>query len=345
MRVFLKRCWSSRRDAAESFLHWSGLGRVYEKVAHPKGAIILMYHSVARENVAPFVDPPNHLPAQVFEQQMLFLKRHRNVVSLSDLVACLEAGEEPEAGTVCITFDDGYLDNLTVAAPILAGCYLPATLFLATGYIDTAEPQWADRLYVAFSRRQAHRLVLPDLGIDADMRSSKSRAKSRLRLHAHLLEALPDVRRGTLAEVEKQLAPDCGAVPRLGMNWDDVRRMRDDYPLMDIGGHSRGHTDLRRHEGEVATLEVDACADDLRRELDFDAKLFAYPYGRWSAAVQSMISSSGWRTALGASEALRVGLASDIFNLARIEAPVSMSTFSFKTSGAYPGSLVLFGKR
>ena len=345
MISFTKRCWSSRREVAESFLHWSGLGRVYSKVARPNGAIILMYHSVAREDVEPFVDPPNHLPARVFAQQMLFLKRHRNVVSLSALLAQLEAGEEPEAGTVCITFDDGYLDNLTVAAPILASCYLPATIFLATGYIDTAEPQWADRLHVAFTHRRAHRLVLPDLGIDADMRRSAEREHAWPLLHAHLLEALTTERSATLAEVERQLAADMSAVPRLGMNWDDVRRLRDDYPLMEIGGHSRGHIDLRCHGGAVAEQEVDGCVEDLRRELGMEAKLFAYPYGRWSAPVRSMVQSHGIRVALGASDALRVGAGSDLFNLPRIEAPVAMSKLSFQTSGAYPGSLILFGKR
>ena len=341
----LKRCWSTRRAVAESVLHWSGLGRVYEKVARPKGAIILMYHSVARDDVGPFVDPPNHLPARVFERQMLFLKRHRNVVPLSYLVDCLEAGEEPEAGTVCITFDDGYLDTLTVAAPILASCYLPSTLFLATGYIDTVEPQWADRMYVAFTHRQAHRLVLPELGIDADMQRHEQRIQAKQRLHAYLLGALHGDRGATLAEIERQLAPDCGAAPRLGMDWDDVRRLRDDYPLMEIGGHSRGHTDLPRHEGEVAKREVDGCGDDLRRELGVDAKLFAYPYGRWSAVVGSLVSCGGWRSALGASDAVRVGPNSNLFNLARIAAPVSMSRLSFQTSGAYPGSLILLGKR
>jgi len=36
-----------------------------------------------------------------------------------------------------ITFDDGYRDTLTHAAPILAGYGVPATVFLATGYTQT----------------------------------------------------------------------------------------------------------------------------------------------------------------------------------------------------------------
>ncbi len=177
------------------------------------------------------------------------------------------------------------------------------------------------------------------------MRSSIQRAQAWPVLHAHLLEALSAERTATLTEIERQLSPDIGAVPRLGMNWDDVRRLRDDYPLMEIGGHSRGHIDLRRHGGAVAEQEVDGCIEDLRRELGRKATLFAYPYGRWSTPVRSMVESHGMRVALGASDALRVGSGSDLFNLPRIEAPTSMAKLSFQTSGAYPGSLILFGKR
>ena len=35
-----------------------------------------------------------------------------------------------------ITFDDGYRDNLEIAAPILKRRGLPATLFVASGFID-----------------------------------------------------------------------------------------------------------------------------------------------------------------------------------------------------------------
>ena len=40
-------------------------------------------------------------------------------MSLTDLVAYPEASETLEPGTVCITFDDGYLDSVSVAAPNL----------------------------------------------------------------------------------------------------------------------------------------------------------------------------------------------------------------------------------
>ena len=341
----MRHVWKGRRKAAESILFWSGLGFAYERLARPTGAVILMYHSVARPEVAPFIDPPNHLASSTFERQMLFLKRYRKVVSLADLIQSLEAGETPDAGTVCITLDDGYLDTLTVAAPILSSLYLPATVFLATGYVGAVEPQWADRAHVAVARRQNHRLILPDVGIDVDMRLADQRREAARLLHAYLLDALPGAREATLHQMERQLAPSLGSAPRLGMSWDDARAMRDRYPLIEIGGHTCGHTDLTTHGGAIGREEVDGCADDLRRELGIDPRLFAFPYGRSNDEARSIVADCGWQAALGTNGRSRIEVASDRFDLPRLETPRTMAELRLKTSGAYPGGMILFGKR
>ncbi|MEL6902834.1 MAG: polysaccharide deacetylase family protein, partial [Cyanobacteria bacterium J06606_4] len=112
----------------------SGLSPLYARLrAQLKGesvATVLMYHSVPEPQEIPWMDPDNCLSSARFEQHMQFLSEHRRVVSLDRLVQALEQGEPIRRGTVAITFDDGYLNNLTVAAPILARYGLPATFYL-----------------------------------------------------------------------------------------------------------------------------------------------------------------------------------------------------------------------
>jgi peptidoglycan/xylan/chitin deacetylase (PgdA/CDA1 family) len=312
------------REAAAAALHWSGLGRAFELAARPSGAIILMYHSVAADDAAPFVDPRNRLSPAMFERQMAFLSAHRRVVPLSQLVDEIASGGTPPAGTVCITFDDGYLDNLTVAAPILEKHRLPATLFLATGYVERAEAQWADALHCLF--KYSTRPVSADRGL----------------LQRRLLEADRDERTRLLGELERQLVPAVKA-PRLTMNWDDARKLRSRYPGFDIGGHTRNHIDLRARRGEAARAEIAGCGEDLRRELGLEPGHFAFPYERWCAETRDLVIASGWKSALGMGTAFRITPASDRFALPRVESTGSMTALRFKTSGAYPGALALLG--
>jgi peptidoglycan/xylan/chitin deacetylase (PgdA/CDA1 family) len=93
---------------------------------------ILIYH-----RVLPVPDPlrAGEPDATRFDQQMRYLARHFSVLPLREAFRRLRAGTLPRRAC-CITFDDGYADNLTVALPILEKYGLPATIFIATGYLD-----------------------------------------------------------------------------------------------------------------------------------------------------------------------------------------------------------------
>ena len=66
---------------------------------------------------------------------MRWVKRTFNVIPLREGVAGLKAGRLP-ARALSITFDDGYANNESIAAPILARLGLHATFFIATGFLD-----------------------------------------------------------------------------------------------------------------------------------------------------------------------------------------------------------------
>jgi hypothetical protein len=81
-----------------------------------------------------------------FEEFCKFFAEHFRVVSLSEQVSGCREGRGM-GGTLSITFDDGYADNFEVAAPILRRLGLPATFFVATGFIGTDYlPPWDQQL-------------------------------------------------------------------------------------------------------------------------------------------------------------------------------------------------------
>jgi peptidoglycan/xylan/chitin deacetylase (PgdA/CDA1 family) len=117
------RLWSARRRPAPD---WQGVR-------------ILGYHSIG--------DLPHTLAVRpdAFRAQMeAVAASDATPISLAAALELLRAG--PVIGRhVCVTFDDGYRDNLTVAAPILRELGIPATVFVATGAIDGTAPfYWFD---------------------------------------------------------------------------------------------------------------------------------------------------------------------------------------------------------
>src|SRR5436190_3411716 len=79
-----------------------------------------------------------------FEAFCRFFRHYFKVVPFSEQVAGIRAGRQM-GGTLSITFDDGYLDNFEVAAPILRKLDLPATFFIATGFIGSKVVPFWDR--------------------------------------------------------------------------------------------------------------------------------------------------------------------------------------------------------
>lgn len=102
-------------------------------------AVILMYHRVAELAADPqllAVSPRN------FEAHLKVLRRY-HVIPLRRLAAHLRSWRVMRPAIV-ITFDDGYADNFTQAAPQLQASRLPATIFVATAHLDTPHEFWWD---------------------------------------------------------------------------------------------------------------------------------------------------------------------------------------------------------
>jgi peptidoglycan/xylan/chitin deacetylase (PgdA/CDA1 family) len=97
---------------------------------------VLMYHKVN--------DVPGNsvtVPVGHFDEQMAQLgDLGYRPVSLDDVLAHYLEGVPMAERAVLITFDDGYLDNLVNAAPVLRRYGYPAVLFVPVGYLDGSQP-------------------------------------------------------------------------------------------------------------------------------------------------------------------------------------------------------------
>jgi peptidoglycan/xylan/chitin deacetylase (PgdA/CDA1 family) len=97
----------------------------------PGAARIVYYHRIDDEPHRSCVTP-----AAFADQMRLLREAGFNVVPLAALHANLEQQRPFAERTVAITFDDGFADNYTHAFPVLARHALPATIFLAAGFMD-----------------------------------------------------------------------------------------------------------------------------------------------------------------------------------------------------------------
>jgi peptidoglycan/xylan/chitin deacetylase (PgdA/CDA1 family) len=168
---------------------------------------ILMYHSisVADENgIHPYFQTSTS--PTVFAEQMRYLYDSKyEAIGISDAIELLEEGSVKDLGKsarddkkyVVITFDDGFLDFLTGAFPVLESYGFIATVFLSTGFIGNAKRKtfknkecltWdevceLDKKRISFGSHTINHPLLVDLGreeIEKEIRHSKGEIENRL---------------------------------------------------------------------------------------------------------------------------------------------------------------------
>lgn len=110
-----------------------------------RGVVVLIYHRVGRRTPVE-VD----LTADLFTRQMELLAEMGRACSLDQALAALEQPAPSGADPVVVTFDDGTADFAEVAVPILERFSVPATLYLATDFIERGRPFPNDGLPVSW---------------------------------------------------------------------------------------------------------------------------------------------------------------------------------------------------
>ena len=104
------------------------------------GAVILVYHRIAS------LHPDSHAlctPPDEFREHMKFISRECHPIGLHDLLQAAASGCIPDRA-VAVTLDDGYVDALTTASPILTDLGVPATFFINSDRLNVEHERWWD---------------------------------------------------------------------------------------------------------------------------------------------------------------------------------------------------------
>ena len=233
---------------------------------------ILIYHRVLAHD-----DPLNtwDITAEIFEAQMRLVAERFEPMLLSEALDRLVAGELPPRAA-CVTFDDGYLDNAEVALPILRRLRVPATFFVATGFLDGGW-MWNDRVIEAIRAMPGPLLDLHAWGLPAfEIGDIQSRRRAIQQI-LPVLKYLPSLEREARAE-QLMMAASAPEAPSLMMGEEHVRALRG--AGMEIGAHSVTHPILANVAVNQARREIVESGRRLAEILREPVRLFAYPNGK-----------------------------------------------------------------
>lgn len=263
------------------------------------GLMVLIYH-----RVLPAPDPmlPDVPDAAMFTTQMSVISRYFRIAPLRQALDELQQGRLP-APTVAVTFDDGYADNLEVALPVLRRFDVPATVFVAPGFLDGGL-MFNDAITEIFRQAPAGQFDLQAYSLGCwqlDDWPSRRHAANKVTLQ---------IKYQTLAERQSliaKLARHAGATlpDTLMLSSEQLRRLNQSE-LIDIGAHTVNHPILARLDDAAAETEIRASKAQLEQLLGESIDLFAYPNGKpctdYLPQHVLQVQRAGFRYALSTSE-------------------------------------------
>ena len=292
----------SARPAAAAFGTLSGLesrivrlaGSVLSGRRRRASLLVMMYHRVLAEP-----DPlrPGEPDAAGFAAQIGIIAGDFNVLPLREAIDRLRGGTLP-ARAVSITFDDGYANNYEIAAPILAARRVPATIFVATGYLNGGR-MFNDTVIEAIRRAPSGDLDLRAQGLPSfRVVDDASRVHAATEIIARLKYLDPQER----VERAQSVAERVGAPLPNDLMMSDAQVERLARMGFEIGAHTVSHPILASVDETMAWTEIAQSRERLEEIVGEPVRSFAYPNGTpvkdYSRAHVELVRRAGFDIAV-----------------------------------------------
>lgn len=266
---------------------------------------VLGYH-----RVLPAADPllPGDPSVTEFERTMGWIRETFNVIPLAEAVAGLRSGKLPRRA-LALTFDDGYANNATLAAPILARLGLPATFFIATGFLNGGR-MFNDTVVEAVRAVRGEELDLTALGLGRHRVGSDEERRQAIAAILASIKYRPVAERTALSE---QVAECAAAAPRRDLMMTSEQAAGLARRGFALGGHTVNHPILARLDATAARHEIELGRRQVEELAGSRVDLFAYPNGTpgrdYTPETVRLVRGAGFTGAVSSSPgAARPGL-------------------------------------
>lgn len=196
------------------------------------------------------------------------------ILSLEEVVASLLAGEKRRF--VCFTFDDGYLDNLSLALPIFRSFGAPFTVFMVASTVEggISREGAVEQFLLERDRGSLPHPAFPG-GISLANRQEKIETFARIGAVCWRDKAFES----SLPEMLKSEGSDPVAATRSRFLGIEEARLLAADPLCEPGSHCLTHRSMGELPEDEMRYEIGESRKRLERITAQPVRFLAYPFG------------------------------------------------------------------
>lgn len=272
---------------------------------------IIMYH-YTRDLKNSYYPKINGLDINLFRQQIQYLKENFTIVSMEQVIDCVERKIKLPKNAALLTFDDGYIDNYLYALPILKSEKLQGSFFIPTCIFSESKLLDVNKIHYTLASGEIKNIV-NDLkekmdfyrGIEFDFLpteylfekyavSNRYDCKETIFVKRMLQTILPE-------KVRNKISSDLFAMyvgieeekfaNELYLSVEQIRKLKRQGMFIGVHGHEHHW---------LGNLSEEECKDDIKKSLlyldefiDLRKWVMCYPYGSYNQNVLKFIENNG----------------------------------------------------
>jgi len=270
-----------------------------------RSAIVLMYHRVLPADADSFSSQGIVVTPETFALHMGVLRRKLKPLAPRDFLDALHARRPLEPLSCLVTFDDGWFDNHRYALPVLRKENVPALIFVATDYIESAHCFWQERAArLLFAAWRAGAKAAPAL---AATKTPAITASDETQARRAIADVVSKTKRLPPAELTAWLDKLTSGLAALGvrpetngddrfMRWSEVADLAGSG-VVTIGSHACSHRPLSRLDAATRERELAESRRLIEARIGRKVDTIAYPDGAHDDATVDGARAAGYQLA------------------------------------------------
>lgn len=252
-----------------------------------------MYHGVVNMDCSGYT--ARHIDAKQFEKQLKYYRSNFELLSIREAFERYRSGITGNRKTLTISFDDGYMNNLFVALPLIEKYEIPATFFIS-GFVTENKGNdllYADVLDALKFLKKDKILQVDDLEIENGFIKNQG-----ISLLDFLKSAKPENRDHIIRTITEKL----DLTNQLKNIDSQIWQLLDSKSLVklsqsrfvEIGSHGHNHYNLGLIPEEFAKNELITSKNALEQTIQKDVDMIAYPDGCYNTKVKELAEQTGY---------------------------------------------------
>lgn len=245
--------------------------------------VIFLFHGVIDSNghgVRNYTG--KHIQKSIFENCIKALSKNGFPISMDEVYEHISNKVPFPKKSYAISFDDGFENNMSVAAPILDYYKTPAIIYTTTDFIENNRISWIDKIEYAVQNSRCSTINLDHTNLSYDLTSKINKIKFLGEIR-HLVKTNPKANHEKIsAEISEKLlgyqVESLDGELDKKMSWEQVNEAHNSDFLC-IGGHSHSHPILSYLSEKELKEELDLSLSLLEKKANVTSIHYSYPEG------------------------------------------------------------------